>query len=89
MQIATVNGKGQATLNKEMMRHLGIPNGGKVSFEKLPNNEIHVAALERSNKMDNFAIENPEGNPPTKSLQTPATRLPFSCCTSDLNPPPE
>jgi bifunctional DNA-binding transcriptional regulator/antitoxin component of YhaV-PrlF toxin-antitoxin module len=41
---AKTTSKGQITLNKDLLRHLGIPPGGQLELLKLPNGEIRMRA---------------------------------------------
>jgi AbrB family looped-hinge helix DNA binding protein len=45
MKIFTVNAKGQITLGKELMKHLGAHPGGKVVVEKLPDGRLELKAV--------------------------------------------
>ncbi len=40
----TVTAKGQVTLRKDLLRHLGIQPGEKITFDKLPDGQIVVKA---------------------------------------------
>jgi AbrB family looped-hinge helix DNA binding protein len=42
----TVTAKGQVTLRKDVLEHLGIRPGGKVVVEKLPGGQVNVRAEE-------------------------------------------
>jgi bifunctional DNA-binding transcriptional regulator/antitoxin component of YhaV-PrlF toxin-antitoxin module len=42
-----VTAKGQATLKKEMLNHLGVSPGEKIDADKLPNGRIVVRAATR------------------------------------------
>ncbi len=44
MSLLTVTAKGQVTLRKDVLQHLGIQPGGKISVDKLPNGRIEVRA---------------------------------------------
>jgi AbrB family looped-hinge helix DNA binding protein len=44
MTTLTVTTKGQVTLRKEVLTHLGVQPGDKISLEKLPNGRIVVKA---------------------------------------------
>ena len=41
---STVTAKGQVTLRKEVLRHLGVGPGQKVEVDMLPNGRIEVRA---------------------------------------------
>jgi AbrB family looped-hinge helix DNA binding protein len=44
MSALTITAKGQVTLRKEILRHLGVHPGEKVAVEKLPDGRIEVKA---------------------------------------------
>lgn len=41
---AKTTSKGQITLKKDLLQHLGIPGGGQLEILKLPNGEIKIRA---------------------------------------------
>ena len=43
----TVTAKGQVTLRKEVLRHLGVAPGQKVEMSLLPNGGLEVRAADR------------------------------------------
>jgi AbrB family looped-hinge helix DNA binding protein len=51
MSKLTVTAKGQVTLRKDILEHLGIQPGEKVSVEKLPNGRIEVRAARPAGKI--------------------------------------
>ncbi len=48
MTTLTVTAKGQVTLRKDILKHLGVEPGGKVAVEILPNGRIEVRAEQAS-----------------------------------------
>ena len=44
MSTLTVTAKSQITLRKDMLRHLGVQPGGKITVSKLPDGRIEVKA---------------------------------------------
>ena len=44
MPILTVTAKGQVTLRKELLNHLGVQPGQRISVDKLPDGRIEVRA---------------------------------------------
>jgi AbrB family looped-hinge helix DNA binding protein len=44
MSTLTVTAKGQVTLRKEVLQHLGVHPGEKVAVERLPNGRIEMKA---------------------------------------------
>src|SRR3546814_11095956 len=54
MNAVTITAKGQVTLRKELLRHLGVHPGDKISFDKLPGGEIKIRAIRPSGKIEDF-----------------------------------
>jgi AbrB family looped-hinge helix DNA binding protein len=48
MPTLTVTAKGQVTLRKDLLNHLGIHPGDKIAVDKLPNGRIEVKAARPS-----------------------------------------
>jgi len=44
MSTLTVTAKGQVTLRKDVLEHIGVQPGEKISVEKLPDGRIEVKA---------------------------------------------
>jgi AbrB family looped-hinge helix DNA binding protein len=44
MSTLTVTAKGQVTLRKDLLKHLGVGPGEKITVEKLPDGRIEVRA---------------------------------------------
>jgi AbrB family looped-hinge helix DNA binding protein len=44
MSTLTVTAKGQVTLRKDLLKHLGVHPGEKIAVEKLPDGRIEVRA---------------------------------------------
>src|SRR3954463_7793078 len=64
MGTLTVTAKGQVTLRKDLLQHLGIQPGEKVLVEKLPGGRIEVKAPRPSGKIsDAFGFLKREGRP--------------------------
>ncbi|HEU0083589.1 MAG TPA: AbrB/MazE/SpoVT family DNA-binding domain-containing protein [Bradyrhizobium sp.] len=64
MNTLTVTAKGQVTLRKDLLQHLGIQPGEKVAVEKLPDGRIEVKAARPSGKIsDAFNLLKREGGP--------------------------
>ncbi len=51
MSTLTVTAKGQVTLRKDLLRHLGIQPGEKVVVDKLPHGRIEVKAARPTGKI--------------------------------------
>lgn len=62
MSTLTVTAKGQVTLRKDLLQHLGVEPGQKVSVDKLPDGRIEVRAAPTGKISDVFGmLENPDG----------------------------
>ncbi len=51
MTTLTVTAKGQVTLRKDLMQHLGIHPGEKVAVDKLPDGRIEVRAARSTGRI--------------------------------------
>lgn len=51
----TVTAKGQVTLRKELLEHLGVGPGDKIEVEKLPRGQIVVTAPRRTGKISDLS----------------------------------
>jgi hypothetical protein len=51
MSTLTVAAKGQVTLHKDLLKHLGIHRGGKITAEKLPDGRIEMKAARPAGKI--------------------------------------
>jgi antitoxin PrlF len=49
-----VTAKGQVTLKRDLLQHLGIRPGERVDFVKLPGGELHVRAARPAGTIDGF-----------------------------------
>lgn len=54
MASLTVTAKGQVTLRRDLLQHLGIQPGEQVDFEKLPGGELRVRAARPTGTIDGF-----------------------------------
>jgi AbrB family looped-hinge helix DNA binding protein len=64
MSTLTITAKGQVTLRKDLLQHLGVQAGEKVAVEKLPDGRIEVKAARPSGKIsDVFNLLKREGGP--------------------------
>jgi len=60
----TVTAKGQVTLRKDVLEHLGVHPGQKITVNKLPNGRIEVKAAGRTGSItDTFGILKQQGRP--------------------------
>jgi AbrB family looped-hinge helix DNA binding protein len=51
MSTLTVTAKGQITLRKDLLKHLGVHPGEKVSVDKLPDGRIEIKAVRPTGKI--------------------------------------
>jgi AbrB family looped-hinge helix DNA binding protein len=51
MSTLTITAKGQVTLRKEILDHLGVRPGEKISVDKLPDGRIEVKAVRPTGKI--------------------------------------
>jgi AbrB family looped-hinge helix DNA binding protein len=51
MGTLTITAKGQVTLRKDVLRHLGVRPGEKIAVEKLPDGRIEVRAARPTGKI--------------------------------------
>ena len=54
MSTLTVTAKGQITLKKDLLAHLGVNPGDKISVEKLPNGRVAVSAERPRGKLSDL-----------------------------------
>ena len=64
MSILTVTAKGQVTLRKDVLEHLGVHPGEKIAVNKLPDGKIEVKAARPTGKIsDVFGLLKQKGRP--------------------------
>jgi AbrB family looped-hinge helix DNA binding protein len=51
MSTLTVTAKGQVTLRKDLLKHLGVSPGEKITVDKLPDGRIEVKAARSRGKI--------------------------------------
>jgi bifunctional DNA-binding transcriptional regulator/antitoxin component of YhaV-PrlF toxin-antitoxin module len=60
----TITTKGQVTLRKDFLQHLGVGPGAKISVEKLPDGRIEIRSAQPTGKIsDVFGFLKREGQP--------------------------
>jgi AbrB family looped-hinge helix DNA binding protein len=69
MSLLTVTAKGQVTLRKELLQHLGVQPGEKVSVDKLPDGRIEVKAVRPSGKISDVFGMLKSDNGPVLSIE--------------------
>ena len=64
MSTLSVTAKGQVTLRKEVLRHLGVKPGDKIDVDMLPDGRIEVRAARKTGKItDAFGMLYREDGP--------------------------
>ncbi|HEY9344333.1 MAG TPA: AbrB/MazE/SpoVT family DNA-binding domain-containing protein [Inquilinus sp.] len=54
MTTLTITAKGQVTLRKDLLQHLGVQPGQKIEVDKLPDGRIEVKAARTTGSIDDF-----------------------------------
>ena len=54
MSCLTVTAKGQVTLRKELLRHLGVAPGQKIEAQELPGGRIEIRAARPAGDISSF-----------------------------------
>jgi len=54
MTTLTITAKGQVTLRKDLLQHLGVESGQKIEVDKLPDGRIEVKAARTTGSIDDF-----------------------------------
>jgi hypothetical protein len=64
MSTLTIDGKGQITLSADLLQHLGVQSGEKLTVDKLPHGQIGLRAARPTGKIsDVFGTLKRPGNP--------------------------
>jgi bifunctional DNA-binding transcriptional regulator/antitoxin component of YhaV-PrlF toxin-antitoxin module len=64
MSTLTVTAKGQVTLRRDLLKHLGVEPGQKIAVEKLPDGRIELHAAKPGGKIsDVFDLLKRKGGP--------------------------
>lgn len=64
MAVLTVTAKGQVTLRKDFLRHLGVGPGDKINAEPRPNGRLEITAAKRGGDIrEVFGALRREGGP--------------------------
>lgn len=54
MASLAVSGKGQVTLKRDLLQHLGIKPGERIDFDKFPGGEVRLRASKSTGTIDSF-----------------------------------
>ena len=57
MNALTVTAKGQVTLRKDLLKHLGVQPGEKIAVDRLPDGRIEMKAARPAGKTRQFVYE--------------------------------
>lgn len=64
MTTLTITAKGQVTLRKDLLKHIGVHPGDKITLDKLPDGRIEVKAARPTGRIsDAFNFLKQEGGP--------------------------
>jgi AbrB family looped-hinge helix DNA binding protein len=69
MSMLTVTAKGQVTLRKDLLQHLGVQPGDKITVDKLADGRIEVKAARRTGKISDVFNLLKRKNGPSLSLE--------------------
>jgi bifunctional DNA-binding transcriptional regulator/antitoxin component of YhaV-PrlF toxin-antitoxin module len=63
MGTLTVTAKGQVTLRKDLLQHIGVQPGDKIAVDKLPDGRVEIKAARSGKISDVFGILKRKGGP--------------------------
>jgi AbrB family looped-hinge helix DNA binding protein len=69
MSSLTVTAKGQITLRKDLLKHLGVAPGEMVALEKLPDGRIELKAARPTGRISDVFDLLKRGNGPVLSIE--------------------
>jgi AbrB family looped-hinge helix DNA binding protein len=69
MSTLTVTAKGQVTLRKDLLEHLGVRPGERITVEKLPDGRIEVRAARPTGKISDVFNFLKRENGPSLSIE--------------------
>jgi AbrB family looped-hinge helix DNA binding protein len=69
MSTLTVTAKGQVTLRKDILKHLGVQPGEKVAVDKLPDGRIEVKAARPTGEISDAFNFLKKKNGPSLSIE--------------------
>ena len=69
MSTLTVTAKGQVTLRKDLLEHLGVRPGEKITVDKLPDGRIEVKAARPTGKISDVFDFLKRENGPSLSIE--------------------
>ena len=69
MSTLTVTAKGQVTLRKNLLEHLGVQPGEKITVDKLPNGRIEIKAARHTGTISDVFDFLKRENGPSLSIE--------------------
>ncbi len=69
MSTLTVTAKGQVTLRKDLLEHLGVHPGERIAVDKLPNGRIEMKAARPTGKISDVFDLLKRRNGPSLSIE--------------------
>jgi len=69
MNTLTVTAKGQVTLRKDLLKHLGVHPGEKIAVDKLPDGRIEMKAVRPTGKISDVFGFLKRKNGPSLSIE--------------------
>lgn len=69
MSALTVTSKGQVTLRRDVLKHLGVEAGDKVAVEKLPDGRIELRAVRPTGRISDVFDLFKRKNGPSLSIE--------------------
>lgn len=54
MTLLAVTMKGQITLKRDLLQHLGVKPGERIAFDKMPGGELRIRAARATGTIDTF-----------------------------------
>jgi bifunctional DNA-binding transcriptional regulator/antitoxin component of YhaV-PrlF toxin-antitoxin module len=69
MNTLTVTAKGQVTLRKDLLKHLGVHPGEKIAVDKLPDGRISMRAVRPTGKISDVFDFLKRKNGPSLSIK--------------------
>ncbi len=69
MSTLTVTAKGQVTLRKDVLEHLGVHPGEKITVSKLPDGRVEVKAAKPTGKISDAFVFLKNSDRPSLSIE--------------------
>ena len=69
MNTLTVTAKGQITLRRDLLKHLGVQPGERIAVDKLPDGRIEMKAVQPSGKISDVFDFLKRKNGPSLSIE--------------------